>query len=357
MNSRLYNHLYKIIFMLIAATGVISCSNEKHDNLINTSEVRILEFNAANSKLSSINKTTALIQLVFPSNVGITNLSPEYKLSEGARVIIPQDSKGSTDNLENPNGPIDLSKPTTYRVINGNLYKDYIVQAFHVKDVTRISAFSIGKYRGTVNHEERTITVLYPADEEITNLTPTVTISDGVTLVSPTSLNGIDFTNPVNFILNYLDETFTYKVTVVPTNMTPKGFLGSYESAGEISNESERLAWKWFESTFEGAEYISFTSIKEGADLNRFGALWYHWDSYGKGGDPTPHELSNQPEVIQALNNYLHAGKGLFLSSAGMALGKLLDISKDNNMWNNGWGFDSTPFKVNDGNGIGWGIR
>lgn len=338
------------IFSLICTVGLAltfnSCDSQ-YNGISNEGEVKILSFTTTHEKLSTIDEITAAIQLVFPSSTDLTQLSPQISLSEGARISIPA----------NITDPIDLSKVTTFRIVNGNLYHDYIVQAFHVDDIARITMFSIGKYKGSINHEKRTISIPYPVNEPINRLTPTFTLNKDAILVEPDNLTEVDFTNPVKFTISYLGETFVYTVTVVPTDMSPKGFLGSAESANDITNTSEKAAWNWFQENYEGCEYISFKAIKEEKDLSKFGALWYHWDSYGKGGDPSVTDDANQREVIQALNNFLNSGKGLFLSSAGMALGKILSISKDGNMWNNAWGFDSTPFKVDDDNGKGWGIR
>lgn len=346
MITKYSNRIFSLFCAATLAMGFSAC-DEDYNGISNEGEVKILSFNVANEKFNTLDEATGSIELVFPSTADLTQLTPQISLSEGARIGSPA----------NALGPIDLSAPTTYRIINGNLYHDYSVQAFHVSAVTRITTFSIGRYKGSINHDERTVTLPYPSNEPIDNLTPTVVLNEGATLLSPTSLNGIDFTEAVEFIISYLDESFTYTVTVVPTDMSPKGFLGSAASANDLTNAGERAAWTWFQDNYEGCEYISFTDIKNGKDLNQFGALWYHWDSFGKDGDPSAPDDANQPEVIKALNDYLDSGKGLFLSSAGMALGKLLNISKDGAMWNNAWGFTTTPFKVNDDNGIGWGIR
>lgn len=346
MITKYSNRIFSLICAASLALGFNACDDE-YNGMDNGGEVKILSFVTGNEKLSTIDEATGAVQLVFPSGMDLTRLSPQITLSEGARIGSPS----------NATGPIDLSKLTTYRIINGNLYHDYTVQAFHVAGITRIASFSIGKYKGSINHEERTVTLPYPMNEPLDHLTPSLTLNEGATLVSPAKLEGMDFTRPVDFTITYLDETFTYTVTVVPTDMSPKGFLGSAESANDLTNASEKAAWNWLQENYDGCEYISFKAIKEGKDLSQFGALWYHWDSFGKGGDPSVADDANQPEVIQALNDFLDSGKGLFLSSAGMALGKVLDISKDGNMWNNAWGFDASPFKVDDGNGIGWGIR
>lgn len=346
MKNQYINRLHTILCATSLLFGFVACEDD-YNGLQNQGAVKITAFTTGTEKVSTINESDASVTLIFPSTADLTQLKPTITLSEGARI-------GSPSNGE---GPIDLSQPTSYRIINGNLYHDYLVQALHVSDVARIKTFSIGKYKGSMNHELRTITLPYPMGQAVDKLSPYVELNDGAQLVSPASTEGLDFTNPVEFKISYLDEFFTYTVTVVPTDMSPKAFLGSAMSANDLTNASEKAAWSWFSENYEGCEYISFSAIKEGKDLSKFGALWYHWDSFGKGGDPVAPDDANQPEVIEALNAFLASGKGIFLSSGGMALGKLLNISKDGNMWNNAWGFDSSAFQVNDGNGIGWGIR
>ncbi len=334
------------LFVATAATlALASCSEDTYNGIDNSGEVTMKTF-TAHAKLETLNEEKGTIELIFASTTDLTQITPSYTLSEGASILTPT----------NPQGPIDLSATTTYRVVNGNLYHDYKVLALHVSDVTKILTFSIGKYVGTIDQKNRTIRVLYPMGEDVTALSPTLTMNEGAQLTAPLG-STIDFTDPVDYTISYLDESFTYTVTVVPTSLAPKAFLGEAATANDLTNMDEKKAWEWLSENFDNTEYISFKDIKDGKDLSEYGMIWYHYDSYGKGGDPVAPDAANNPAVIGALNDFLAQGGGLFLSSGGMALGKLLNISKDGNMFNNAWGFDTTPFEVNDDNGIGWGIR
>lgn len=339
-------HLLSFVCILGLSLGFIACNEEEYNGIENNDAVKIISFNAAGAKQVTLNEEKGSIQLIFPSVTDLTRLTPVVQLTEGAYIASPKIQEET----------LDLSKPTIYRIVNGNLYHDYNVLALHVSDVAHIESFAIGKYKGTIDHTARTIKVLYPIGLDVSGLTPAVALNEGARLEQPLGTT-IDFTHPVDYTISYLDETFTYKVTINLVSLTPKAFLGEAVTANDLTNMDEKKAWEWFSANFDGAEYVSFKEIKEGKELNRFGAIWYHYDSFGKGGDPSAPDAANHPTVINALNDYLAQGGGLFLSSAGMTLGNLLQISKDGNMFNNAWGFDSEPFAVNDDNGIGWGIR
>ncbi len=325
-----------IFFSLIMILSLVSCS-EDYNGISNSGEVKIKTF-SANAKLETLDETSGLIELVFPSTTDLTKIKPVITLSEGAHIVSP----------ENPEGPIDLSKVTVYRVVNGNLYHDYNVVASHVSDKTKILTFSIGKYKGVIDQSTRTITVLYPKGEDVTALTPKFTITDGAKVVSPTATT-LDFTSPVNYNISYLDETFIYKVTVVPTDLTPVGFLGEAATAGEITNLDEKAAWNWLSENFVDPVYISFDAIKKGADLSKYGVLWYHCDP-DKLEIPS---IATDATVIDALKKFHAQGGGLLLTSAGVSLGTSLDIAKNGKLWNNDWGYGNSPSTL----GENWGMR
>lgn len=337
---------FSLLCLLAVSCGFTACNEETYNGIENTGEVTITSFTAPGVKQTTLNEEKGTIQLLFPSNTDLTKLTPVVSLSDGASILLP----------EKPEAPIDLSQTTVYRIANGNLYHDYKVLALHVSDVAQITSFAIGKYKGTIDHEARTINVRYPIGSDVTALAPGFALNEGAKLNQPLG-STIDFTHPVDYTISYLDETFTYKVSLTLVSLTPKAFLGEAATANDISTMDEKKAWEWFSSNFDGAEYLSFKDLKEGKELSKFSAIWYHYDSFGKGGDPTAPDAANHPAVVKALNDFHAQGGGLFLSSAGMALGNLLSISKDGNMFNNAWGFDAEPFEVNDGNGIGWGIR
>ena len=326
--------------------AMIACNDDNYNGISNSGEAKIVSFNDNHAKLITLNEVAGSIELIYPSNINLSTLSPSLQLYEGARVFSP----------ENPEGPIDLSNITNYRIINGNIYHDYKILALHVSDIAKIESFAIGRYKGSIDHSARTIKVNYPMGESMNALTPIITVNDGAKLVTSLS-SPHDFTKPVNFVISYMDETFIYTVSVIPTLFVPMAFLGEAASANLLSNNDEKKAWEWMKQNYETAEYLSFDDIKAGKDLAQYKVIWYHYDSYSAGGDPVAPDVANHPLVISSLNDYLAQKGNMFLSSAGMALGKLLRISKDGNMFNNAWGFDNEPFSVNDANGYGWGLR
>lgn len=343
-------HIYTFIIVLLTTVtgiGLTACNEDNYNALDVSGEVKILSFDINGSKQNVLDEKADYIEVIMPTGTDLTKLVPTYTLSTGAKLALP----------ETPDGPTNLSVLTTYRVVNRNLYHDYKVIAKTVDKVTYFTDFSIGTYKGIVDNEERTIVVRLPLGMEVTALRPSFNLTEGAELTSPYGTTH-DFTNPVNYTIAYLGESFVYKVSVELVDFRKMAFLGAPATAGEITNMDDRAAWTWFSENFPITEYISFADIRNGKDLSEFSVIWYHWDSYDKGGDPVIHADANKPEVIEALNNYLTQGGGLFLSSAGLTLGNVLNIAKSGGMWNNAWGFDRTePFEVNDGNGMGWGMR
>lgn len=336
--------IYPIIFCLALALTLASCDDDNYNGIQNQGEVKLLTFTAG-AKLETLDEESSLINLVYKTGTDLTKVTPSFTLSEGASIKTPA----------NPNGPIDFSGVVTYTLINGNVYHDYKIISKHVADVTNFDQFTIGIYNGSVDNAERKIVVKMPLNTDVTALAPSYALSEGVTLVSPTE-TVLNFTNPVQYTISYLDESFTYEVSVELVDFRKMAFLGAPASAGDITNMDDKTAYEWFAANFPVNEYISFADIKAGKDLNDYAVIWYHYDAYDKGGDPVVHSDVNA-QVTDALNAYLAQGGNMYLSSAGMALGNVLNIAKDGKMWNNAWGYDGSPFLVNDDNGIGWGLR
>ena len=278
---------YIIISLIINLLAITACNDDKYNGIDNSGEVKIVSFSDNHAKLITLNEVNGNIKLIYPSNINLGTLSPSLQLSEGASVLTP----------ENPEGPIDLSNITIYRIINGNLYHDYKVLAQHVSDIAKIESFSIGRYKGSIDHSTRTIKVNYPMGESIDALTPNITVNDGAILVTSLS-SPHNFTTPVDFVMSYMDETFTYTASVIPTIFIPMAFLGEATSANLLSNNDEKKAWEWMKENFETAEYLSFDDIKAGKDLTKYKVIWYHYDSFNAGGDPVAPDAANHSLVI-----------------------------------------------------------
>ena len=76
-----------------------------------------------------------------------------------------------------------------------------------------ITAFSLNGRLGAINQEAGTITVMLPYDTDLTELTPTIVMTDGA---SVTPEGAKDFTEPVEYTVTSEDGNYTktYKVTV-----------------------------------------------------------------------------------------------------------------------------------------------
>ena len=338
----------KYIFMLVVAiVTATACTDNEYNGLDTTGGVKIESFTINGSKLDLLDEATDYIEVIMPTGTDLTALVPTYTLSSGATLALPAE----------PDAPTNLSALTTYRVVNKNLYHDYKAIAKTVDKVTYFADFVISGYKGVIDNDARTIVVRLPLGSDVTALTPAYILSEGAELTAPNGSTH-NFTNPVNFTIAYLGESFTYTVSVELVDFRKMAFLGAPATANDITNMDDKAAWTWFSESFPVTEYLSFADIRNGKDLSEYAVIWYHWDSYDKGGDPVIHADANKPEVIEAMNNYLAQGGGLFLSSAGLTLGNVLDIAKSGGMWNNAWGFERTEaIEVNDDNGMGWGMR
>lgn len=331
MNKKIY-----IIFTFLLAASCIwmmtACNDDDRDSLLLTDDVDILSFRA-NGVDGEINEVDNLIQLFYTKGTDLTNLIPEIQLSAGA-FVTPASGESQ-----------DLSKAVKYRVTNGNVYKDYNVVATHIRG--EILSFSIGKYKGVIDHEAGTIHIRYPKTESVSGLTPSFTITEGAT-VTPEAGEAIDFTNPVTYTVNYMDEIFTYVVTVELADIRTVAFLGTAADSNAIENDDESAAYEWFATNMPDFEYISFNDIKNGKDLSQFAAIWWHLD-----GDQSDLPLvSLEPTVLTSLKTYYNEGGSFFFSSWATQYASSLEIPKNGKAVNNIWGQGNTASTVGDD----WGI-
>lgn len=343
-------NITRYLFALCLITT--ACSDDSYHGIDNSGEVKILSFSATGSKLNVLQEDNDYIELILPSSADLTAVTPSFTLSQGAHLASP----------EKPEGPIDLSKVVTYRVINKNLYHDYRVIAKRVADVTYFTEFTINDYKGSIDNKARKITVKMPVDTDVTVLSPKFALSDGAKLIYPAT-TVLDFTQPQNYTIEYLEETFTYAVEVQLVNFIPVAFIGDPETAADISNADDKAAYEWLASNFPEQEYVSFADIRGGKDLSKFGVIWFHCDP-DRFDIPTS---ATSTKVTTALNDYYLAGGSLLLTSAGVKLGTFLEIAKDKRMWNNDWGYGNDPsilgenwgmsFKGNESHPIFQGLR
>ena len=114
------------------------------------SNVTSFKINGVNG---AIDQKTGKINVTMPYGSEITAVTPEIILQEGA-----------TSNLDLTK-PINFTNPVKFRVVNGNLYKDYTVT---VVVLSPIKSFKINGVAAVINDVSKTITMTLP---ENTNLT------------------------------------------------------------------------------------------------------------------------------------------------------------------------------------------
>lgn len=323
----------KIIYLFfttcLLALVLISCHKDEYrgESLSLNTSVEITNFSVANI-VGAIGDTG--INLNFSFGYNYTNVSPVITIPNGATV---SPASGVA---------VDLTTSKTYRVVNGNLYKDYIVSA---TEDSAIISFVIAGVTATVNEKTRTITASLPAGTDIASLAPTITLVSGAT-ISPASGTVQDFTNAVTYTVKKDTATVNYKVVVSSPDQI--AFLGTAATAGAITNADESAAWAWLSSFNPKATYISFDDIQAGkVELNQYAVIWWHEDA--SQSLPT---VSSNATILKALQNY-YAGGGSFLltSYAGLYV-ESLGIVPAGMGPNNAFG-DVTPWLETSSN---WGI-
>lgn len=280
-----------------------------------------------------IDQKTGAINITMPYGSDITAVTPEIVLQAGA-----------TSNLDLTK-PINFTSPVKFRVVNGNLYKDYTVTTVVLSP---IKSFTINGVAATVNDISKTITMTLPEGTNLTALKPVIELTEGVS-ISPASDATIDFSNAVTFVITANGKSVNYTANVgVPVSGLVVAFLGTAATRAEITNMDEITAADWFFSTFSGAKYISFDSIQNGADLSDVDVIWWHFDSAAN----LP-AIAYKPAVTTALKNFRANGGNLLLTSFASQYVDALGIVPSGKGPNNVFG-DFPPNGFVDGSS--WGM-
>ncbi|MCM4160952.1 DUF4960 domain-containing protein [Antarcticibacterium flavum] len=329
----------KVVFKLPAILIGISIMMFSCDDSIDDSgfildvPVNIESF-SLHGEEGQIDQASGEITFIMPYNTNITGIVPTVELP-GSATLTP-----SVD------VPRDFTQEVTYTVVNGNLYKNYVVKVEVLKPILN---FSINGVAGAINHTNRTINLLMPEGTNLSNLQPEIEISDGLT-ISPSSGTSIDFSEPVIFTINANDHTLEYTVNVTtPATGVKIGYLGVASNRSSISDPDEKAAADWLFSTFGEVEYISFEDVATGTNLSNFAVIWWHFDE----AQDLP-EIAYNPEVLNSLKNFRNEGGGLLLTTFAALLVDELGIVPAGHQPNNVFGDFGTGGFVDENNN--WGI-
>jgi len=273
---------------------LLSCEDsfDKSDFETNV-PVSVMAF-SINGTPGVIDQNSGQITVALPFGSTIIAVTPQITLPEGATI-----------NLDITN-PIDFTSAVRFRVVNGNLFKDYTVNATVSNPIT---SFKINDVAGVINNSAKTISVVLPDGTDLTALQPVIELSQGVT-ITPAS-GSIDFSSPVAFTVTNGTISAVYTVTVsVPVEGIEVAFLGTAASREAITNIDEKTACDWLFANYSGARYLPFSEIVAGADLSTIDAIWWHFDSA-----QTLPSVAYNTTVTGALTAYRAAGGNLLLTT------------------------------------------
>lgn len=333
MKKFIYKNWAKLSLLLALLFVVSACEDNFDNNSLDLNSPSNVTSFKINGVTGTIDQKTASIAVILPYGSDITAVNPEIILQDGA-----------TSNL-NLNAPINFTTPVKFRVVNGNLYKDYTVTA---TVLSPIKSFKINGVAATINDANKTITMVLPENTDLTALKPTIEVTEGVT-IAPTSGSTINFTNPVIFVITSNGKSVNYTATVgVPVTGLVVAFLGTAATRAEITNMDEITACNWLFDNFTGVKYISFDSVLNGADLSTINVIWWHFDS----ATNLP-IIATNPKVTTIFKNYRANGGNLLLTSFASQYVDALGIVPSGKGPNNVFG-DFLPNGWVDGNS--WGM-
>ena len=204
--------------LLAAMMFLNACDVEKEPYIQGAEDERsILEFRV-DSVYGTVDEDTKIVRLDFPAGTDVTHLIPTITISNYA-TIEPESGVAQ-----------DFTNPVYYTVTSlSGISAQYMVEAIvHDADNEK----SILSFRfdaldesGVIDQIARTISFVLPAETDVTQLVPTIVVSEGAT-VEPASGVAQDFTNPVTYTVTAQNGTtavYTVMVIVEGGDVEPTG--------------------------------------------------------------------------------------------------------------------------------------
>ena len=195
-----------------------ACDVEKEPYIQGAEDERfILEFKV-DSVYGTVDEDNKMVRLDFPAGTDVTHLTPTIIISNYATI---EPKSGVTQ---------DFTNPVYYTVTAmSGATAQYMVEAIvHDADNEK----SILSFRfdaldedGIIDEVARRISFVLPAETDVTQLVPTIEVSEGAT-VEPASGVAQDFTNPVTYTVTAQNGTtaaYTVMVIVEGGDVEPTG--------------------------------------------------------------------------------------------------------------------------------------
>ena len=266
---------------------------------------------------------------------------PEVYNTSAMKVTTLQLSEGaSSDIVEGATLNMDAAK--VLHVRNGDVFLNWTVSVLH--DEARITQFVINDiYTGTINQDDKTITVYVPASVGLTNLVPTITYSANAT-ITPASGVAQDFSQPVVYKVTNNSAESLYTVTVIAIDKPKALFIGSPSNMNDLDPEAY-TACQWMLSHIGGSLYASFADLQAGTlDLSECKVIWWHYHVDGgvDGHDVFAAKATDALAVKNELRSFYENGGAMFLTRYATNLPSFIGVTGDDE-WttpNNCWGQD-----------------
>ncbi len=170
-----------------------------------STEAEIISFNIPAQLSGNINSLAATVDIVMPLGTNLTALIPAITVSTGAS-ISPVSGVAQ-----------DFTNPVLYTVTaqDGITTKTWTVTVtIQANNQAEILTFDIpSQVSSTIDGLGATVDIVMPFGTNVTNLTPSITLSQGAT-VSPVSGIVQNFTSPVNYVVTAEDGVTTKNWTV-----------------------------------------------------------------------------------------------------------------------------------------------
>lgn len=280
-------------FACCTLISLVGCSKTKNADFIIDAAVQIQSFKIGSTE-GIINQNTGEIEVTVPFGTDITSQQPVIALPQNA-VSSPAASQ-----------KINFTGLVTYKVTNGNTYKDYTVT---VKIVPPLKSFKINNVNGAIDHANKSVSVVLTDVNNLSALVPTIETESGVT-VSPASGVAQNFSNTVAYTFTTGSISVVYNVNVVSNSTKEYAFVGTAATLQTLTNDDEKAAATWFFANYPESDYVSFSSIEGGRNLSNYKLMWWHFDAAQD--LPAAALISN---IINALKVYRASGGNLLLTS------------------------------------------
>ncbi|MCX2430753.1 DUF4960 domain-containing protein [Pedobacter sp. GR22-10] len=324
--------ILKAFFAFVMALTILGCKKDKNNDFKLDSQVQLMSY-SINGIAATIDQKTGAISVNVPFGTDISNLMPKLEMPDGA-----------TSSM-NFTKPINFTGIVDFRVVNGNLFKDYSTT---VKITPPLKSVSVGSLKASINHDNRTATLILPDGTDLAGIKPVIE-SEADVVVSPLSGTAQNFNQPVTYTFTKGNFTTSYQVTFISNSVSEYAFLGTASSRSAITNPDEKTASDWFFSTYPTADYISFGALETGKRFSNYKVIWWHFDS---AQDLPTQAISTSS--LTALKAYRNGGGSLLLTSFAGKYVEALGVVPAGKGPNNVFG-DFLPNGFIE-NGSDWGI-